>query len=96
MSGDTVVILDLCTDILETLGLSLLNMSFLNLIYFGCFSLVSLPYKLAHEIDLVLFLGFNLSSVSVLEEVLDLSNEHDLFNSVPLFYSLLIGFLYLV
>ena len=39
-----------------------------------------------------LFSFFTVSSVSVLVEDLELSNEIDLFNSMPLFYSLLIGF----
>ena len=81
MYGDTVVILAPCTDILETLGLSLLNMSFLIIISFGCCYFVYLSYKLADEIDLVLFCGFTVSSVSVIEEDLDLSNELDLLNA---------------
>ena len=92
LSGNTVVILAPWTDIIETLGVSLLNFSFLNFIYFDCFFLVSLSSKLAGEIDLVLFSGFIVSSVSVLEEDLDLSNELDLFNTLPLFDSLLIDF----
>ena len=96
MSTDTVVILATCTYILETLGLSLLNFSFLTIISFGCCSLVFLSSKLADEIYLVLFCGFTVSFVSVLEEELDLSNELDLFNSMSFFYSLLISFLFLV
>ena len=49
--GNTVVILDPCTDIHETLGVSLLNLSFLNFISFGCFFLVFLSDKLADEIE---------------------------------------------
>ena len=67
MYGDTVVILAPCTDILETLGLSLLNLLFLNFISFDFFFLVSLSSKLANEIDFVLFNDFTVSSVSVLE-----------------------------
>ena len=63
MSKDTVVILYPCTDILETLGVSLINLSFLNFISFGCYFLVSLSDKLDNEIDLVLFSGFTVSSV---------------------------------
>ena len=94
MSGDTVIILDPCTDTLETLGVSLLNLSFLNFISFGCCFLKSLPDKLADGIDPVLFSGFTVSYVSVIEEDLDLSNELDLFNAMPLFDSLLIEFLF--
>ena len=63
MSVDTVVVLDPCADILETLGLSLHNLSFLIIIYFGCCYLVNLSSKLADEIDLVLFCGFIVSYV---------------------------------
>ena len=66
LSGDKVVILAPCTDILETLGLSLLNLSFINFISFDFCFLVSSSSKLADEIYLVLFSGFNVSSVSVL------------------------------
>ena len=51
LSGDTVVILDPCLDILEKVGLSLLNLSLLNFIYFGCCILVLLSDKMADEID---------------------------------------------
>ena len=54
MCGYTVVILDPCTDILETLGVSLLNLSFLNFISFGCCILALLSDKLADEIELFL------------------------------------------
>ena len=87
---DTVVTLDPFTAILEKLGVSLLNFSFLNFISFGCCFLVYLSDKLADEIDLVLFSGFTVYYVSVLEEDLDLSNELDLFDAMPLFDSLLI------
>ena len=73
--------------------MSLINLSF---IIIGCFSLVSLSSKLADEIDLVLFYGFTVSSVSVLEEDLDLSNELNLFNAMSLSDSFLIGYLFLV
>ena len=85
MSGDKVVILDPCTDILETLGLSLLHLSFLNFISVCCCFLVSLSSKLADEINLVLFGGFTVYSVEVLEEDLDLPNELDLFYAMPLY-----------
>ena len=90
MSVNTVVILASCIDILETLGVSLLNFSFLNFISFGCCFLVRLSNKLTDEIDFVLFIIFNVSSVSVLSEALELSYELDLLNTVPLFDSLLI------
>ena len=61
MSGDRVVILAPCIDILEKLGLSLLNF-----IYFGCFILVLLSDKLADEIDLASFSGFTVSYVSAI------------------------------
>ena len=80
------------TDILETLGVSLLNFSFLNFISFGCCFLVSLSDKLADEIDLVLFSGFTVSYISVLVEDLELSNKLFLFNAMPLSDSLLIDF----
>ena len=96
LSVNTVVILAPCTYKLETLGLSLLNLSFLHFISFVFYFLLSLSSKLADEIDLVLFSGFNVSSVSVLEEDLDLSNELDLLNVTPLFDSLLIDFLFFV
>ena len=85
LSDYTVFILAPCTDILETLGVSLLNFSFLNFIYFGCCFLIFLSDKLADEIDLVLFSGFTVSSVSVLSEDHELSNELYLVNAVPLF-----------
>ena len=66
MSGDTVVLIDPCIDILETLGVSLLNFSFINFISFGFCLLVLLSDKLADEIDLVLFSGLTVSSVSVI------------------------------
>ena len=47
---------------------------------------------MSDEIDLVLFCGFTVSHVSVLEEDPDLSNEIDLFDATSLSYSLLIGF----
>ena len=65
LSGDTVVILAPCTDILETLGLSLLNYSFLNFIFLLLF-LVSFSSKVADEIDLVLLSVFTVYYVSVL------------------------------
>ena len=68
----------------------------LSLFLLGCCSLVSLSSKLADEIDLVLFCGSTVSSVSVLEEELYLSNELDLFHDMSLSDSLLIGFLSLV
>ena len=68
MSSDTVIILAPCTDIFETIGVSLLNLSFLNFISLGCSFFVSLSDKLADEIDLVLFSGFTSSSVYVLVE----------------------------
>ena len=77
MSGDTVVILAPCTYILETVGVSLLNFSFLSFIYFGCCFLVFLSDKLADEIYPVLFSGFTVSCVSVLPEDPELSNELD-------------------
>ena len=80
LSGYIGVILAPYTDILETLGVSLINFSFLNLISFGYYFSVSLSDKLAGEIDLVLFGGFNVSYVSVLSEDLELSNELDLFH----------------
>ena len=72
MSGDTVIILASCRDILETLGVSLLNLSFLIFISFGCccFFFVFLSNKLADKIDIVLFIGFTMSSVSFLSEEL--------------------------
>ena len=91
MSGDTVVILAPCTEILETLGLSLPNFSFLNFIPFGCCSLVSLYSKLADEIDLVLFSVFTVSYILVPVEDLDLFDSLILFNGVPLFDSLILG-----
>ena len=63
---DIVVILAPCIKILETIGVSLLNLSFLNFMSFGCCFLVLLSDKLADEIDLVLFSGFSLSYISVL------------------------------
>ena len=84
--GGTVVILAPCTDILETLGFSPLNLLSLNFITFGCCYLVYLSSKLADEIDLVLFCGFTVSHVSVLEEDPDLSNEIDLFDAMSLSY----------
>ena len=89
MSRNTVVILAPYTDILETLGVSLFYFSFLNVISFGCSFLVSLSDKLADEIDLVLFSGFTVSSVSVLVEDIESPNELDLLNVMPLFDSLL-------
>ena len=56
LSGDTVVILDPCTDILEKLELSLLNLSFITIIYFGCCSLVYLSSEMGDEIDLFYFI----------------------------------------
>ena len=88
MSGNTVFVLAPFIDILETLGVSLINLSFINVTYFGCCFLVLLSDKLANEVDLVLFSGFNVFSVSVLSEYLGLSNEHDLFNAMTLFHSL--------
>ena len=82
MSRKTLVILAPGTDILETLGVSLLNFSFLNFIYFGCCFLIFLYDKLADEIDLVLFSGFTVYYVSVLVEYLELSNKLDLFNAI--------------
>ena len=67
-----------------------------NISFVLCSILVSLSSKLADEIDLVLFCGFTVSSVSVLEEDLDLSNELNLLNAMSLSHSLLIGFLFLV
>ena len=61
MSVNTVVILDPCLDILETLGLSLQKF-----IYFSCSILVLLSDKLAYEIDLDLFSVFTVSYASVL------------------------------
>ena len=91
-----VVILAPCTDILETLRLSLINLLFLIIISFGCCSLVSLSSKLADEIDLVLFCGFTVSYVSVIEKDIDLSSDFNFFNAMYLSESLLIGFLFLV
>ena len=51
---------------------------------------------MADGIDIVLFCGFTVSYVSVLEEDLDLSNEVILFNVMSLSDSFLIGFLFLV
>ena len=84
LSGDVVVVLLPCTDIMEALQLSLIDFWFLIIINFGCCYLVSLSSKLADEIDLVLVFGFTVSSVSVLEEDLDLSNEVNLFNAMSL------------
>ena len=53
MSGNAVVILAPCLDIIETLGLSPLNLSLLNFISFGCSILILLSDKLADETDLV-------------------------------------------
>ena len=92
MSGDTVVTLSPCTDILETLLLSLVNLLFKIPIYFGCRLLVFLSSKLADEIDLNLVSGIAASSVSVLEEDLDLSNEV----AISFSKSLLIDFSFLV
>ena len=61
MSGDTVVILDPCLNILERLGLSPITY-----IYFGCSVLTLLSDKLADDIDLDLFIYFAVFSVSVL------------------------------
>ena len=80
--GNIVVVLPPCTDILETLRLSLNNLSFLIPISFGCCSLIFLSSKLADENGLVLVYGVTVSSVSVLEENLDLSNEVNLLNSM--------------
>ena len=74
MSSDTVVILSICTEILETLRLSLINLLFLIIICFGCCYFASLSSKLDDETDLVLFCGFTVSYISVLEEDPDLSN----------------------
>ena len=63
LSGDIVVILAPCTEILEKLGVSLVNLSFLNFISFSFSFLVSLSYKLVYEIDLVLFSVFTVSYV---------------------------------
>ena len=57
LSGDIVVILAPCTEIIEKLGVSLVNLSFLNFISFSFSFLVSLSDKLADEIDPVLFSG---------------------------------------
>ena len=94
-SGDIVVVLHPFTYILETLRLSLINF-FLILISFGCFSLTFLSSKLADEIDIVLVFGVIVSSVSILEEDLDLSNEVNLFNAMYFSVTLLIGVSYLV
>ena len=96
MYGDTVVILPPCKDILETLRLTLHNFSCIIIMYFGCCYLVYLSSKLVAETDFVLFCCFTVSSVSVPEEYLDLSNEVILFNAMSLSDSLLIGFLFLV
>ena len=66
MSGDTVLILAPCLDIIETIGLSLLTF-----ISFDFSILVLLSDKLADEIDLDLFSFFTVSSISVLLEALD-------------------------
>ena len=91
MSGYKVVTLAPGLDILERLGLSLITF-----IYFGCSMLIPLSNKLADEIGFVLFIIFNVSSVSVLPEALELSNELDLLNAVLLFHSLLIDLFILV
>ena len=91
MSGDTVVILDLCLDIIEEPRLSLLTF-----IFFGCYILVLLSDKLADEIDLVFFSNITVSYVSVLLKALYLSNDFDLSNAVPLFDSLLIDLYFLL
>ena len=85
MSGDTVVILAPSLDIPETPGLSLLTF-----ISFVCSILVLLSDKLADEIDLDLFRFLTVSYISILWELLNLSNELDLSNAVPLFGSLII------
>ena len=95
-SVNIVVLLPPCTNILETLRLSLINFLFLFIHYFGCCSLVYLSSKLADEIDPVLVCGFTVSSVSVIEEDLYLSNEVNLFNVMSLSESLLIRFSFLV
>ena len=91
LSGDTVVILDLCLDIIEEPRLSLLTF-----ICFGCYILVLLSDKLADEIDLVFFSNITVSYVSVLLKALYLSNDFDLSNAVPLFDSLLIDLYFLL
>ena len=96
MYGDKVIILPPCKDILETLGLTLHNFSCIIIMYFDCCSSVSLSSKLVAETDFVLFCCFTVSSVTVLGEHLDLSNEIDLFNAMSFSDSLLIGFLFLV
>ena len=55
-----------------------------------------LSYKLADVIDIVLVSGITVSSVSVLEEDPNSSNEVNLFTSVSFYESLLIGFSFLV
>ena len=75
MSGDTVVTLSPCTDILETLLLSFVDFIFLILIYFGCRYSICISFKLADAIDINSVSGIYASSVSVLEEDLDFSNE---------------------
>ena len=77
MSGDTVFTLAPGLDILEILELSLIKF-----IYFGCSVLILLSDKMSDEIDLCLFSFFTVSSVSIILETLDLSND------IPLFYSL--------
>ena len=64
---------------------------FSNIYFFGFSILLLLSEKLADEIDLDLFSVFTEYSVSFLWVDLDLSNDLDLYNDIPLSDLLLMG-----
>ena len=73
--GDTFIIVSPSTDTLERLRLSRVNLFVLIVSTFGCCYFIFLSFELADNIDIFLGSSFSVSSVSVFEEDLDLSNE---------------------
>ena len=64
LSGDTVLIISPCTEILERLKLSLINLFFLIVITVGFCYLIFLSSELADDIDIFLVSSFIVSYIS--------------------------------